>query len=176
MSADSRSRTLPPTRDTSARVEARLSGRLASISIEIISCSSSSEVGRLSFAFGSLLCRDSRQPCRRIRHANSASSARRTRGIIARKMRAMFSARSAYRPSQKTLSATLLGTTRETRRNSTGSLRGRSMLNVSTGPSHSTQASLLWPPRCIETTDPSASATRTSPPGIAIHPSPVLST
>ena len=46
--------------------------------------------------------------------ANSASSARRTRGIMARKMRAMFSARSTYRPSQKTLSATLLGTSRAT--------------------------------------------------------------
>ena len=93
-----------------------------------------------------------------------------------RKTRAMFSARSAYRPNQKALSATLLGTARETLCNSTGSLRGRSMLNVSTGPSQSTHASLLWPPRCIETTGPSASATRTNPPGIAIQPLPVLST
>ena len=170
MSADNRSRTLPPTRDTSARVEARLSGRLTSVIIEIISCSSSSEVGRLSLAFGNLLCRDSRQLCSRMRHPSSASSARRTREIIGRKIRAMFSARSTYRPSQKTLSATLLGTPRETRRNSTGSLRGCSILNVSTGPSQRTQASLLWPPRCIETTDPSASATRTNPPGIAVHP------
>ena len=44
------------------------------------------------------------------------------------------------------------------------------MLKVSTGPSHKTQASLLRPPRCMETTWPSASATRTRPPGIAIQP------
>ncbi len=50
------------------------------------------------------------------------------------------------------------------------------MLNVSTGLSQSTQASLLCPPLCMETTDPSISATRTNPPGIAVHPLPVLST
>ena len=94
ISADKRSRTLPPIRDTSARVQARLSGRLASVNSEVISCSSSTEVGRLCLGFGNLLCRDSRQLCRRIRQPSSASSARRTRGIIARKIRAMFSARS----------------------------------------------------------------------------------
>src|SRR5208282_2722488 len=163
-------------RNTSPSVEARLSGRLASVNSEIISCSRSTEVGRLCLGLGNLLCRDSRQRCRRMRQTSSASSARLTRGIMARKIRAIFSARSTYRPNQKQLSATRLGTTRETRCNSTGSFRGRNKLNVSTGPSHSTHASLLWPPRCIETTDPSASATRTSPPGIAIHPLPVLST
>src|SRR5208283_1134785 len=140
------------------------------------SCSSSREVGRLCLGLGNLLFRDPRHLCRRTRQPSSASSARRTRGIMARKIRAMFSERSTYRPSQKALSATRLGTTRETRCNSTGSFRGRSKLKVSTGLSHWTQASLLWPPRCIETTDPSASATRTSPPGSAIHLLPVLST
>ena len=112
MSADSRSRTFPPTRDTSASVVARLSGRLGLVSTETNSCSNSCGVGRLPLALGSLLCRDSRQLCRRIRQASSSASARRTREIIERTMRAMFSARSTYRPSQKTLSATLLGTAR----------------------------------------------------------------
>ncbi len=44
------------------------------------------------------------------------------------------------------------------------------------GLSHSTHASLLWPPRCMETTEPSASATRTRPPGMATQPEPVLRT
>src|SRR5271166_5778522 len=176
ISADNRSRTLPPIRETSDRVEARLSARFPSVITEINSCSSSSEVGGLFLALGSLLCRDSRQLCSRRRQPSSACSARLTRGITERKMRATFSARSAYRPNQKALSATLLGTACEVRCNSSGSLRGRSILKVSTGLSQRTHASLLWPPRCIETTGPSASATRTNPPGIAIHPLPVLST
>src|SRR5580658_6065285 len=176
ISTDNRSRTVPPTRDTSANVEARLSVRLGSVTIEINSCSNSSEVGRLLLVLGNLLCRDSRQLCNLTRQASSASFACRTREVRQRAIRAVCSARSTYLPNQKTLSATLLGTPGNSRRNSTGSLRGRSKLNVSTGLSQSTQASLLCPPRCIETTGPSVSATRTNPPGIAVHPFPVLST
>src|SRR5450631_2199084 len=143
MSADNRSRTLPPTRDTSAKVDTRLSRRFGLVKTETNSCSTSTDVGRLTFDFDNLLCRDSRQLCKRIKHPSSASSARCTRVIIERTIRAMFSARSTYRPSQKTLSATLLGTAGVTRRSSTGLLRGRSKLNVSTGLSQRIQASLL---------------------------------
>src|SRR6202034_515366 len=143
---------------------------------EINSFSNSRGLGRLFFAFGNLLCRDFRQLCKRIKHPSSPGSARRTREIIDRAMRAVLSARSTYLPNQKTLSATLLGTSGEPRRNATGWLRGCSRLKVSTGSSHRTHASLLCPPRCIDTTEPSASATRTSPPGIAVQPSPVLIT
>ena len=45
MSADRRSRTLPPIRDISARVQTRLSGRLVSLKSEMSSFSSSSAVG-----------------------------------------------------------------------------------------------------------------------------------
>jgi len=176
ISADKRSRILPPMRDTSARVQARLSARFISVNSEVSSYSRSLEVSGLSLALGNLVCRDPRHLCKRMRHISSASSARLTRGITVRKIRAMFSARSTYRPNQKALSATRLGTIRGIRCNSTGSPRGRSILNVSTGLSHRTHASLLWPPRCIETTDPSASATRTNPPGMAIQPLPVFST
>jgi len=43
--------------------------------MEINSCSNSRAVGRLLFAFGNLLCRDSRQLCNRIRQPSSASLA-----------------------------------------------------------------------------------------------------
>ena len=55
ISADKRSRILPPTRDTSARVQAKLSGRLASVISEIISCSSSIRGWPPVFGFGNLL-------------------------------------------------------------------------------------------------------------------------
>src|SRR5438105_1053408 len=143
ISADSRSRTFPPTRDTSANVEERLSDRFTLVRRETNSCSSSSEVAFLPVVLGNLLYRDSRQACSRMRQPSSASSARRTREVIDLRIRAIFSARSTYRPSQNTLSATLLGTARSTRRSSTGWLRGRSILNVSTGLSHNIHASLL---------------------------------
>ena len=85
MSADSRSRTLPPTRDTSASVEARLSGRLTfgqharSIPARV---QAQSAAGPSPWA--TWLWRDSRQPCSRSRHPSSASSARRTREIMVR--------------------------------------------------------------------------------------------
>src|ERR1017187_7335348 len=176
MAADSRSRTLLPTRDTSERMKAKLSVRFASEITEINSRSNSSEVGRLFFALGNLLCLDFKQLCKRTRHPSSPGSALRTREIIDRTIRAVFSARSTYLPNQKTLSATLLGTSGDPRRNATGWLRGCSRLKVSTGLSHRTHASLLCPPRCIDTTEPSASETRTSPPVIAVQPLPVLST
>ena len=96
------------------------------------------------------------------RQPSSASSARPyARDHGAQRSEQCFRLSRHSGPTRTTLSATLLGTARETLRNSTGSLRGRSILNVSTGLSHRTQASLLCPPRCIETTDPSASATLT---------------
>ena len=177
MSADNRSRTVPPTRDTSANVEARLSVRLGSVIIEINSCSSSSEVGRLSLVFGNLLCRDSRQLCSRIRQAEfRLVGATDTRDHTSARSERCFPPARHIDPAKKHCRPRCLEHLADSRRNSTGSLRGCSILNVSTGPSQSTQASLLWPPRCIETTDPSDSATRTNPPGIAVHPLPVLST
>ena len=99
-------------RATSTSVDARLSGRLGFTSTEISSRSNSCAVGLFPLPFGSRLCRDSRHPCSRSKQPSSASSERRTREIIVRTIRAMFSARSTYRPSQNTLSATPLGTAR----------------------------------------------------------------
>jgi hypothetical protein len=79
----------------------------------------------------------------------------------------MDSDRSAYRPSQKRLSATRLGRSKVARLTSNGCAGGRSKLNSGAGPSPSSQVSLLPPPRCIETTMLLSDAEmRLSPPGI----------
>jgi hypothetical protein len=111
-----------------------------------------------------------------MRQASSASSARRTRGIMARSDASNIFGAFDVPPQPEGIVGDAAGyDARDTAQLHRLITRSQHAEGID-GASHRTHASLLCPPRCIETTEPSASATRTSPPGIAIQPLPVLST
>jgi hypothetical protein len=99
----------------------------------------------------------------------SVSDSLLSRASKLRSSRSFASLRSACRPSQNKLSATRLGSSLPLRRSANACPAGCSRLTGATGPSDSTQTSLLPSPEAIESPSQSPPGeTRHKPPGMAV--------